>query len=1854
MRKEVPRDSAPNRTSRAVNKPSPSSGKGQKRAAAAAPSVGKSIKKKKPSTKSSEGESSKSSSGQNQQSDPKGKKKLLKPKVVLTKLNPGNLHQLAKVKPAKEAKKETCPKQVKSKPKKVIVSKPTKKIIKVENDSKRATAAKIVRAVKDVKKARSVVASKIAKTVPKKLSDSGNVRKISSSGINVVKKHNIVKSVNKMSGKKPCVVSVKISNAHSTVTLSVKQNKQIAKKDSTKSSKSSGGRITDRSTISIVKKGIASRRKSASKDCTSQESTPSQSPTRDTSPVRSKETKSSTKTKSVRSENNKPQKKLVKQSSLENKKVTEEKGKDKQCESLQELEEHNQSDKTEVIINDTLKIKTENVGEDQNMEIEFTNSSEKDHSEDKDTKDNLSVHKDDVAKDLKSKADEHLMETKAKSPLNDYSNLKSIDSTTSDEIPLEDLKLKQKIKQEKDSECASQESTLSEKHKKGKESPVSDATENIPLSEREEVNLGPSINLEKKKSEVEKTVKSVRMSKTALKKVVDQESVAKLKISAKSKEKLKDLAVKQKVAKLVRKSRLTEQKQKKVLVKEDSDKDPDGDSDQSRKRLKLYKFWNGPKRHRVASLNAIAKVHCLYENESRGALNDVISSAAALQRAIQESKKMARMESKDRRDKKVVKKQATTVEKKTVEPTNTRNLRTNPGIRSVGRNFDILNVISSTSLSSSSSSEESSDSGEDKKQLVLLPSVKQKQQQIIKEESEQTTDDEAVKKPQPTPNEENKDGVKKVKKRRRKRNELTMDLKDMVVRKRMASLNASAIMTASYSTEKKDKRKDEEQVKEKKERKKKKKPPVSSPAEESSADEDVIVRTTNNKQKVAVIVNQDTDVTITGVYVNSTTRSTHHEGYCSIAGMQYRISSTSHTQTEATAVATETVLHAEHPPCLPDAGPAQTVVTTALSSPCKSYTPLSALSSMQPPGHHHPHPPPCQPPRGPPLSPLQRRHGCSSAFTAPPNYPPPTGPPPPPPPHPDVHGYYQPAGPLISTHHHHHHSTSASVTAKLPPPPTPSSLPTPTPPPSSATHPPSESSDSEVVLTTSSDNPPPVTYRGYPPHGGQPYNYYQYYPSPPASSLQYPGQQSHYHQDICYSPSGYPPGYFPKGHYPPPAPAGYPRRYGPGPHQYYPPQDFYPNPPPNPNSNPPPSSNSQQMIVTASPAGGQTSSAYPPSDSSYPPPAPIVDPYPPPPPQSYYTGYSAGPPPPCYSTHSPSSRGLFIDAAYQGCPCPMQSCPKNVHTGPLTGASKGSMKNHQSAPLPPVALALPLEPPGALGPPSPARGSAGMPPPPSPALATARNPPQSPPVKPSLEQTGLLTISKMVTNAVLLADQVDTNIAELIPKTEQIKMEIEDIVKIEAAEDIKCNRKRRKVIKNSADVKRQAFDVPSEPETKVNLELQERLITPKEEPEKTLPDIERPPLEKQLPLTDNCATTPVNKNNTTMPVLNGNISKARPKKRKTELSSECEPATKVAKCVKSPKVSKNKCVRRKKCVAEENIAPDTEVGGVEPEKVVCRRNSKPMERRKSSSSPHVAVVPPEVESSQDASSVAEVGKKKKTARTKKVQVKTKADHLLRSHGKADLPAPPITKERRLSKGSRKAEASSAVVAPKKAPPPVVVDPSAESQICLPGLRRSLTPRWSNGWSWEGTPYRAKVFLNIDDGAVVRTCYPAMRHVQGDVICPRDCILLKSGPRKIDLPFVAKVAAMWENPEDGEMMVSLLWYYRPEHTERGRQEWDPPDEIFASRHKDTNSVACIEDKCFVLTLNEYSRYRTALQVQDEGLSPRQVVPPLPEGVTYPRSHRQPPGRVAPDIVFFCRRVYDFRTKKILKNPTSSFG
>lgn len=133
------------------------------------------------------------------------------------------------------------------------------------------------------------------------------------------------------------------------------------------------------------------------------------------------------------------------------------------------------------------------------------------------------------------------------------------------------------------------------------------------------------------------------------------------------------------------------------------------------------------------------------------------------------------------------------------------------------------------------------------------------------------------------------------------------------------------------------------------------------------------------------------------------------------------------------------------------------------------------------------------------------------------------------------------------------------------------------------------------------------------------------------------------------------------------------------------------------------------------------------------------------------------------------------DSSYQNCPCPMQSCPKNVHVGPLTVNGKGFTKPAQSqAPLPPVMLALSLEVSGNLGPPSPARGSTGMPPPPSPALVTARNP-----------DNGLLTTSKLISESMQVTN--DDKIKLSIPKCETTPPASE----FREVTDLKQSRKRK-------------------------------------------------------------------------------------------------------------------------------------------------------------------------------------------------------------------------------------------------------------------------------------------------------------------------------------------------------------------------------------------------------------------------------------------------------------------------------
>ncbi|XP_060530509.1 uncharacterized protein LOC132704505 [Cylas formicarius] len=1363
---------------------------------------------------------------------------------------------------------------------------------------------------------------------------------------------------------------------------------------------------------------------------------------------------------------------------------------------------------------------------------------------------------------------------------------------------------------------------------------------------------------------------------------------------------------------------------------------------EERRKSKLYNFWNAPKKTRVASLNALAKVQCLYENESK-AVFDKIEESAILRKAPSVKKEIDAKVPDSIQD-------FSDSDCENDQKPFQRTLRSVPGLRAVGKHWIQLDT-------SSSSDENSVDYKSNK--------VPFKKVRIKKESGAKKSDnDEGVEKVAPAPQ----------KRVRKPKPELTMDLKDMVVRKRMASLNASAILAASYSVEKRFKSSrsgdsssydtdssDEYFAASDDECEKKKKVEDEAPKEE---DRKLIeVHTTPNK-KVAVILNQDTDVTITGVYVNSTTRSTHHEGYCSIAGMQYRISATSHTQTAATAVATETLLQTTS---------ASDNANSESQPSCstKSYTPLDALSNMQPPsappGIQHPPPPPghhVMPPMVPQPShqigsPPHRHQapppGCgTSAFSSPHHVPasyPSQGHQPGGPasgePSGYVHGYYQPAGPLITVPHGHgQHPVPPPQQPHPPPPPLSKSVSlSDTTSPSSATSPlqphaapppaaPSsngDSSDSEVIITSvtagTKELPPPPShptsyrYSQYPSPGSYSYPYPAYhYPTPPHPSSPYG------HHDLCYSA----PTVNSYVHHP-----KYPTSYG----RYLSSSRYYPGSPttemyPPPPGAPPPQPT--QQVVTSSPVSSNNS-PYPTAPAGPPPPPTIIETYPPPPapptlvetyqpPPHHYYPSAYGIPPSCYS-HTPTRAMPYMNPTYQNCPCPMQSCPKNVLTGPLTGESKRSNISKDSMPLPPVALALPLEPASATGPPSPARGSAGMPPPPSPAGATYQPPPpiakqESHLIERQPDCNGEKKRKARVGKAMVRNNMQNTMLLMCNPTQNYVKREIEspkdkeelhkkeeclpaDSAKIlpETFTEKSCLEDGCTILKNEIRDDKVFEDQPSK-HTVLDLKLMEKESV--EQKHDVLSIAQPLPPKEDKPLPPCVATVAENvkvKNMKRKQLMANDIQTSEnahpPPAKKKKIGSYKDFIRKHTSCFKinngkkkliskssgksrMPKIRLKAPIKRKQSNVRGQKTKRMKLSVSSPvETKLFKKDNhvqadKKEKFRKIISSKSTRGSPKLAENVLDnlisknninktiedviRTVVGDVPVKKKEV-AKIVECKNNVKDKNVNKMVADKNGGKILENKNHIKfGNTFENKNSKQVKPecrktssssrRKSSSGVYKKDTIVAEMVPKAPRRSLhLPRWSNGWRWEGDPYEANVFMNSDEITVLRRCYPAMRHEGGDLIVPRDCVLLKAGPRKNDLPYVAKIASLWENPDDGEMMMSLLWYYRPEHTEQGRLPSDQIDEVFASKHKDSNSVACIDDKCYVLTFNEYCRYRKMYRRLEEGLDETPTCIPIPE--PYPRADRQPPsGSMSPDMIFFCRKVYDFRQKRIIKNPT----
>lgn len=192
---------------------------------------------------------------------------------------------------------------------------------------------------------------------------------------------------------------------------------------------------------------------------------------------------------------------------------------------------------------------------------------------------------------------------------------------------------------------------------------------------------------------------------------------------------------------------------------------------------------------------------------------------------------------------------------------------------------------------------------------------------------------------------------------------------------------------------------------------------------------------------------------------------------------------------------------------------------------------------------------------------------------------------------------------------------------------------------------------------------------------------------------------------------------------------------------------------------------------------------------------------------------------------------------------------------------------------------------------------------------------------------------------------------------------------------------------------------------------------------------------------------------------------------------------------------------------------------------------------------------------------------------------------------------------------------------------------------------------NHGWTWVGEGEMKaipKLTLAREEQVRIRKSFKAMRHSSGEVVSVRDSVILQSDGDG-SIPYVARVSALWENL-NGEMMFSMLWYYQPEHTVQGREPEDGDQELFASKHREENSVACIDDKCFVLMYNEYCRLEAESVRIEQGVALPRWRAQLP-GISeddHKFRRPKPPANTCAENIWFCRYDYDIR-KKVVKKP-----
>merc|ERR1712066_959435 len=95
----------------------------------------------------------------------------------------------------------------------------------------------------------------------------------------------------------------------------------------------------------------------------------------------------------------------------------------------------------------------------------------------------------------------------------------------------------------------------------------------------------------------------------------------------------------------------------------------------------------------------------------------------------------------------------------------------------------------------------------------------------------------------------------------------------------------------------------------------------------------------------------------------------------------------------------------------------------------------------------------------------------------------------------------------------------------------------------------------------------------------------------------------------------------------------------------------------------------------------------------------------------------------------------------------------------------------------------------------------------------------------------------------------------------------------------------------------------------------------------------------------------------------------------------------------------------------------------------------------------------------------------------------------------------------------------------------------------------------------------------------------------------DCIIVNSGANEPS--YIGMITDLWSDNSfvNTDLKITVCWYYRSKDIlecvpdmKNNPAHVDHPAAIYASKHYDSISAACVDDKCYVLTINEYSLYR----------------------------------------------------------------